>query len=89
MSLYNIMYQIVVAATGSPLKTVHVHLVRCKNDVEIIRNITGIHQAYVSTISKGTEETIQDKQWRVENNGPIDGLELCVSFPDSERCMCC
>ena len=42
------MYQIVMAATGSHLKTVHVHLVRCKNDVEIIRNMTGIHQAYIT-----------------------------------------
>ena len=32
-----------------------------------LRNMTGIHQAYVSSIAKGTKETTQDKQFRVEN----------------------
>ena len=61
------MYQIVIAATGPPLKTVHIHLVWCKNDVEIIRNITGIHQTYVSSISKTLKKRYKTSsgEWRV------------------------
>ena len=63
------MYQIVIAAIGSHLKTVHFHLVGCKNDVEIIRNITGIHQTYVSSTSKklnknDTRQAVEG-EWRM------------------------
>ena len=61
------MYQIATAAVVCHLKTVHVHYIWWKKDVEIICNITGIHQAYVSSISKTLKKLYKTSsgEWRI------------------------